>query len=169
MSALDRITVKYVQREDRIRLAGETSHGQIVVVWITRRLLDRLLSRLASLLESMLGEQDSDPLRVQALQSFAQHVAQATSTAEPPVRPGEDDMQWLAQSVDVTVTRKDVRLAFSGEDTQRVEMTLVERKLRQLLNIFLEVYRQAGWPLNAWPQWACSASASSKRAPAQVH
>jgi hypothetical protein len=106
-------------------------------------------------------------LRTQALQSFAQQVARATTlSAEPPVRAGKANMQWLAQSVDVTVTRKDVRLAFRGDDTQHVELTLVERKLRQLLNIFLEVYRRAEWPLDAWPQWACSAS---ERLPARVH
>ena len=38
---LTRLTTEYVPSEDRMRLAGETGPEASVVIWITRRLLDR--------------------------------------------------------------------------------------------------------------------------------
>lgn len=43
MAGLQRITTQYDEREDRIRLAGETMNDQMVVLWFTQRMLHRLL------------------------------------------------------------------------------------------------------------------------------
>ena len=48
---LTRLTTEYVPAEDRMRLAGETAPDQAVVIWITRRLLDRVLPHLFGWLE----------------------------------------------------------------------------------------------------------------------
>jgi len=155
-SDLGRITVKYVEREDRIWLAGQTSQGEAVIVWITRRLLDRLLLRLVQRLENSLKVEREDALRANAMQSFAQQAARSISTPKTPVHVSAEAAQWLAYSVDVSFAPRSVRLSFHGEEARRVDLTLEEGKLRQLLNILYEMYRRADWPTNAWPQWVCS-------------
>lgn len=169
MSELERITVKYVELEDRIRLTGETSHGAVIAVWITRRLLDRTLPALVQSLETSIEASRGDSLRTNALQSFAQHAARSGLTPQSPVRASARDVQWLAQAIDVTITRSDVHLSLRGADSQRVSLTLQERKLRQFLNILHDVYRRADWPTNGWPQWACSPSFFGDAGAARVH
>jgi hypothetical protein len=157
LSALVRITVKYFEAEDRIRLAGETQQGGVVVIWITRRLLDRLLSKLAGILENATAQAlGADPVRADAVHRFAQHAAQIAAVPQPPVRPQDEDVQWLARSVDILFAKGEVRLSFRGDDTQLAELDFVEGKLRQFLNILLQMYRTADWPLTAWPTWASS-------------
>ena len=169
MSALVRITVKYFHDEDRIRLAGETEQGGIAVVWITRRLLDRLLSQLVGVLENACVQTlGADPLRAHTVQSFAQHAARIASAPQPPVRPQGEDEQWLAHSADLIFAEGELRLSFRGDDRQHVELDFVDDKLRQFLNILLDVYRKAEWPLTAWPMWACSPD-HSRRSVSELH
>jgi len=168
-SDLDRITIKYVEREDRIRLAGQTSQGAAVIVWITRRLLDRLLPRLVQRLEQALKAECEDTLRANAMQSFAQQAARTISIPQPPVRVNAAAAQWLAHSVDVSFAPRRVRLSFRDDEDRRVDITLEEGKLRQLLNILYETYRRADWPTNAWPRWVCSAEAQKTAGETRMH
>ena len=46
MSELCRVTSQYVDFEDRIRLTGELTDGQQVVLWLTRRLTERMVPHL---------------------------------------------------------------------------------------------------------------------------
>ena len=49
-AALQRVTTAYVADEDRLRLTGELSDGDAVVLWLTQRLLNRG-ARLTELLK----------------------------------------------------------------------------------------------------------------------
>lgn len=168
MSDLDRITIKYVEREDRIRLAGQTSQGTGVIVWATRRLLDRLLPRLVQRLENSVEGVNEDT-RANAIHAFAQEAARSTSAPQPPVRPSSETAQWLAQSIDVSFASRSVRLTFYGDDTQCAELTLEESKLRQLLNILYDMYRRADWPTQGWPQWIGSAKSGEAAEGSRIH
>jgi len=170
LAELNRITINYVELEDRIRLAGELSHGGVLNVWATRRLLDRLLPVLVTHLEKSVAKGAcADSLRSNALQSFAQHAARELSEEQAPVRASAASAQWLAQSVNVSFASGDVCLSFHGDETQCVKLTLEEGKLRQLLNILYEVYRQADWSTDAWPKWVRSAEVPRAGYGARVH
>ena len=71
MPTFERITTQYIDFEDRIRLAGEVGNAAPVVIWLTRRLLQRLLPALLQWLE----RQGADKQRAEVLQSFAQQAA----------------------------------------------------------------------------------------------
>ena len=152
-NSLERITVKYVEREDRIRLAGQTPEGEAVIVWITRRLLDRLLPALTERVESALKMERKDAPRATAMLRFAQQAARTQSTPQTPVRAGNAAAQWLAHSVDVSFAPQRVRLSLQGEEARRVDITLDHDMLRQLLNILYDLYGRANWPTDAWPNW----------------
>ena len=168
-SNLDRITVKYVEREDRIRLAGQTPAGEAVIVWITRRLLDRLLPALTQRVESALRVEREDAPRASAMQRFAQQAARTMSTPQPPVRAGSAAAQWLAHSVDVSFAPRHVLLSFHGDAARRVDLPLEESKLRQLLNILYDLYRRADWLTDAWPSWMRPMETRTAAAGRQMH
>lgn len=48
---LNRVTTVYVDLEDRFRLSGKTQDGQVLVLWLTQRLLCRLVPHLVRWLD----------------------------------------------------------------------------------------------------------------------
>lgn len=159
---LERITTRYSAEQDRIRLAGELPGGEPVVLWLTQRLLRRLLPSLLAWLEEQGGTPNVDAetgagtaraLYSEALQGFAQQAARAQLEPQAPVRVPEGSPACLVQSVDVGRQPGGLYLAF--RDTQRAvaAMALQPQPLRQWLNILYDAWRQAGWPLEVWPDW----------------
>lgn len=161
---LQRLTTTYVETEDRMRLSGEGSDGQIQVLWLTQRLLGRVVSHLCAWLEqhapqlgsggaAVLSGGDGDVARDMA-QSFAQHAAQAqlASAASEPV--AAQWSGWRVDAVDVQTTPEAVHLVLRGQlPEQRAVMTLGSEALRQWLAIVHAGYCRAQWPLAVWPGW----------------
>ena len=91
-AALQRVTTAYVADEDRLRLTGELSDGDAVVLWLTQRLLNRLVPHLTAWLARQTGSFASTvPPAIQSahhniVQGFAQQSARAQLKPEPPVR-----------------------------------------------------------------------------------
>jgi len=149
MTTLKRITTDYIDVEDRIRVAGEYSAGAPVVIWLTRRLLQRLLPALLLWLE----RQGADTPHATILLGFAQQAARAELAPAPAVQTSANSTAWLVLSVDVAQSVQAVGLTFKGTHEQRVTLTLAAKPLRQWLSILYDAYRKAEWPLDLWPQW----------------
>lgn len=162
---LQRLTTEYIDREDRIRLAGEVEDGAPVVVWLTRRLLERLLPVLLGWLE----ERSATLPRAEALLGFAQQAAAAELTPQAPVRADAGSAQWLALAVDVVQSEKAVGLTFRGADERSATLTLTGKPLRQWLGIVHDAYLKAGWGLEAWPEWLRESRLPAGAAHAVLH
>ncbi len=151
MNILQRITTDYVEKEDRIRLTGELTNDNTLVLWFTRRLLDRVVPYLTQWLE----QGSSQPVVLidrDTLQSFAQQSAQASLDAEAPVRVAPAETGWLVESLDVTRGDNGVQLTFKG-DGEPVALVLAPQHLRQWLGILFTQYQRGEWPLEVWPAW----------------
>ena len=158
MEALHRITCEYVDLEDRIRVAGETEAGERLVLWLTRRLLDRLVQHLAGWLEKrdthQAPEQAMSRLYDEARQGFAQEAARAGLKPEPPVPAAAARRSWLVGAVDINAREEMVTLDFRGSGpSENVRLALSEAHLRQWLEIVRELYLRGDWPLTPWPGW----------------
>lgn len=146
---LQRITTQYIDHEDRIRLAGEIDSKEAVVLWLTRRLLDRLLPLLFNWLE----QQEADTPRAEVLHSFAQAAARAALQPQAPVQTEAPTATWLVHSVDVIRTDNAIRLVFRSAEAQMAHLTLAAKPLRQWLAIMYEQFRQGDWGTAEWPAW----------------
>lgn len=160
MSELRRLTSEYVDFEDRIRLTGEGEDGQRVILWLTRRLLDRLVPHLVDWLERKgRASPDERPspvpaARQEALQSFAQEAVQASMRPEPPVQAHLAERAWLVRSVDLATNPGVPSLNFKGFlEIEQVRFSPGEAALRQWLGILHGLYGRAGWPQEVWPGW----------------
>lgn len=162
MRVLNRLTTEYSDREDRIRLAGQLHDGQAVVLWLTRRLLDRLLPHLALWLES----RHAGLPRADLLQGFAQEKARQLLAPQDPVRTPAHSLGWLVRSVDLQPGEAHLRLTFRAGD-EAASVDFAPLPLRQWLEILLLGYRAGEWPLTAWPEWmtATGAAPNASRAP----
>ena len=170
---LTRLTTEYVPAEDRMRLTGETGPDASVVIWITRRLLDRVLPHLFRWLERK--GPDIPPSSVAAgfgdlVQGMAQQSARAALPVQPPVDAARATRSWLVASVDVTTEAALVRLTFAAPPGgEPVSIDLAANPLRQWLNIVHDRYRQAEWPLQGWPTWITEVAPAPGPAPALLH
>lgn len=175
MLELQRITTEFIDSEDRIRLCGEVAPNQSVVLWLTKRLLDRLVPFLLNWLEQQMGVSAGigADVRAEVVNSFAQQAALASMTNQPPVQAHTAQSAWLVHAVDVTVNEQTVRLTFKGpQATQPVAegsealaqacVTMQAQPLRQWLGILHEQCLRAGWasasadhtsPRSIWPEW----------------
>lgn len=150
MGELQRITTEFVDVEDRILLRGQTTADQVVMIWLTQRLLGRLIPHLLGWLEK---QSVMDAQLAEVLQGFAQQAARTDLPPQAPVQCKADTCAWLVLSVDVVSAEEVLQLVFKGADDLSASLSLGAQALRQWLNILHDQYRVAGWPLQLWPQW----------------
>ncbi len=149
MVELQRITTQYIDAEDRVRLSGETAEGKTVLLWMTRRLLDRLIPHLALWLE----KQYADLPRAEIMLEFAQQKAQSQLVLQTPVMTSGTQGQ-LIESVDINAGATRLRLNFKTADTSEPSGIGFEATpLRQWLTILQQAYKEAEWPMQCWPGW----------------
>jgi hypothetical protein len=169
---LTRLTTEYGPDVDRIRLAGETGPDDAVVMWLTRRLLDRLLPHLLEWLVARGADraQPGDRGYGELLQGMAQQSARAALPAQPPVDAARAGRDWLVRSVDISTDASVVRLGFAVPDEgEPITLDFEQQPLRQWLNIVHDRYRQAGWPMDLWPTWMTEAARPTEPAGAVLH
>lgn len=157
MTPLQRITTEYVESEDRIRISGEGADGHPMILWLTRRLLDRVVPHLVGWLE----KQYADLPRADLMLSFAQEAAALQLMPEPPVPIAEGAPQFLVQIVDISPLPEDITIAFRGEPACAASIAFAATPLRQWLGILYQTYLAADWTLAAWPDWVAPDSVAS--------
>ncbi|MGE4340747.1 MAG: hypothetical protein AB7E55_33065 [Pigmentiphaga sp.] len=178
---LRRLTTQYLDTEDRIRLTGESADGDVWVLWLTQRMLQRLLSPLFSWLDTTVAKPPrthDGPAPVPATDDEAEqrhHQAQRAAvsghTAQPPVTAPPDTREILVHSIDLSHFPRGVRLTFkaAGPGTPpTVRLSLPTQALRQWLRVLYQQYRKAGWPLQHWPDWLRNDPAQAQPAPSRI-
>lgn len=134
--ALQRITSEYVDSEDRLRLRGALGEGDTVVLWLTRRLLDRMVPHLIDWLS-----QQPEPV-----------IPPVTEPGgvTPPVPATAEAQIWLVDRIDLTFAPGALTLTFFGPGAAQCGLVLTPLALRQWLEILLRQYRQGEWPEAVW-------------------
>jgi len=134
--ALQRITSEYVDSEDRLRLRGALGEGETVVLWLTRRLLDRMVPHLTD----WLGQQPEPVIPPVA----------ETGEVTPPVPAIAEAQTWLVDRIDLNFAPGTLTLSFFGPASTQCRLVLSALALRQWLEILLRQYRQGEWPEAVW-------------------
>lgn len=157
MPALQRLTTEYIEKEDRFRISGEDSDGELHTFWLTQRLLFRLIHVLVSAIEATPALSENKTItddRTNALfNEMAQQAAQQQIPNQPPVVDTALDKSWLVIEVDVTKADQHVKLAFKNNIDEPTVLLLDQKQLRQWLSIVLKLWQQAEWPTSIWPDW----------------
>ena len=168
MPELHRLTTEYIKIEDRIRIAGETPSGEALVLWLTNRLLSRLLPHLLGWLERQTGNNS----RSEILQSFAQQAAMAEFKPQSAVQSQPQSQVCLVHAVDVTISEHNIKLTFkpaiAPTSSEPIILIFQALPLRQWLNILLEQWRKAEWPIAIWPEWLADTRTYQLNSPSVV-
>lgn len=179
MPELTRLTTEYIVYEDRIRLSGATAEGDTLVLWLTRRLLDRMLPQLVGWLEGQgqpqtasSGPRAGGGLPNELVNTFAQQAARSQAKPQAPVRPNAASHAWLVHTLDLQRGPKAIRLVFKhpgGADVSPATLSLPAGAVRQWLNVLHDQYRRAGWPMDVWPAWVTEAVGKRRSNAGVVH
>lgn len=155
MPDLHRITTEYIDAEDRLRLTGEKAPGEVLVLWLTQRLVHRLMDHLCRCLDNQAHHlSQSRALQADVIQTFAQQAARARLPTQPAVLASQASQQWLVTAVDINQAADKTTLTFKGSNPDgHARLTLHEQPLRQWLGIVFEQCSKAGWPVEVWPDW----------------
>ncbi len=166
MGALNRLTTKYIDTEDRIKLSGDRADGQELIIWLTQRLANRLVDHLTQWLEKQdvpvcsyavppkrEAGPDSDNRGKEKdsatpITSNQQQLGAADTVLQKPEI-------WLINSIDITRSSQGVRLIFKGKKPgqQIASFSMSAQSLSQWLDILYEQYGKAQWPVESWPRW----------------
>ena len=160
MTVAQRFTTEYIEHEDRLRISASLLGEEVVITWLTRRLLDRLVSHLAGLLEQETAQATLPEIQ----QTFAQQAAVASHQAQAEVEPQAQvpvsaqqatvTHEWLVTEVDITPSEQGVSLRLRGaQPSQMVVLGMPPVMLRQWLAIVHGQYLRAQWSLDCWPTW----------------
>ena len=157
MSGVHRFTTRYDQVEDRIKLLVETKAGEVQVLLLTRRLLNRLLPALLKGLAQAPAVQEVPRPQAQTAQRFAQAAAVSSITRQKDVVPSEETPQkeqaYLVSSIDLHRGKSNVTLDFKAGDQLLQSVPLGEDGLRQWLNMVFRQYKAGEWAEPFWPKW----------------
>jgi hypothetical protein len=156
IQVLSRLTTVFHPNEDRIRISGQGKDGNIEVIWLTQRLVNRLVPVMTKWLET----REAGTPRADLLQSVKQQraqVQQAEQSGEQGVVPAEQaENEWLAVSLDIQQREDAFRIIFKDQTKEPEHQAVLELQpmlLRQWLNVVLLAYTQGEWSLEKWPEW----------------
>lgn len=147
-AAVRRMSLNYVAAQDRLRLTAEMEDGQVLAMWLTRRLLRMLLDPLAGHLKQAQPRTAGE----QAARSYVELMDKVAGKSGPAVAAADAAEEWLIDTIDVSFRDSVVRLVFKGEGGRQAAMEMRRLRLRKWLGILRRKSEKAGWAAELWPQ-----------------
>lgn len=145
-------TGRYDPLEDRLRLDAVDAQGGKQAIFLTRRLVDRVIPVLVSHLEGKTPEGVPADLAQGMSQSRARQARQ-TGEATPAVTADNETPTWLCRTMHFQKADHGLNVIFTDDTQVDAVMPMVEANLRAVLDIFLDLYTNAGWPTEPFPEW----------------
>lgn len=148
---LSKVTLTYSEVEDRILMSAKLDGGDVVVFWLTLRLCGRLVNELTGYLE----RSASRPVYVDTglLLTCHQREVMWQHVPSEPVSLSKGALQVLPVKVVLSCSSQGAVLLFYLRDGQDAQLHMNLQKLRQWLAIVHQQYKNAGWPMDVWPEW----------------
>lgn len=147
---LSKITFDYVPREDRLLARVQAADGERSALWLTRRLALRLVQALCAHLEKIASTQS--PQHADLLQSFRHQAAVASNRPGAPVPDIDSNDAFLLDTIELQLDTEHAHLTLMLA-TAPSRLSLSQEQVWRLLQILLDMFRRAEWPVDAWPAW----------------
>jgi len=160
MQKLLRITTKYMEIEDRVRMNAKCSDGDYISLWFTQRLLIRLAKNCIEFLDKQPLEVNKLPAADERLhpelQSFMQQSATTESQKEEAVMIKNNSQSYFIREIDIKHSSEGIVLVFRETEDKQAMLVLNLEQLGRWLNIICSIWRKADWPMEIWPDWTAT-------------
>jgi len=156
LPSIRRFTTHYDLAEDRVSLTLEREEGDVLRLWLTRRLLVRMVPELVKVLEKRLVTREGRPARAgETDQRRDQRSALGGMQPQEPVRaePGRETPDHLITGVGLRLSRKAILLDMKAGETVVQTVPFAIPHIRQWLAVLNQCFRRAGWDEDIWPAW----------------
>ncbi len=174
---LDKLTLDYSAAEDRLLGRVQAVDGKHSAVWLTQRLARRLVRMLCDHLRKSAGTDltapsgrttdGKGPANREHLLSFRHQAAMMKREPAPPVPDVDAGDAPLLEEIRAQLSRHRILLTLELTDGPAT-LALTQDHAWQLLQILLNLFRRAEWPLDAWPGWMRKGEADAASGPGSV-
>lgn len=144
MLLLKRLTLDYSVEEDRMKLTGLTHEGELIIAWLTHRLLGRVVPHLLTRCKAsanLLGQNSgllktSEPLK-------------KSEGSESPVLSASGTPAFLVVVADITQEADSIALTLRG-DADELRFIIPVEKMAHWLSGLKNLYQVAEWSMTIW-------------------
>ena len=149
---LQKVTLKYVEEQDRLAMLAEDSDGRSYAFWITRRLMSVLITHFTDLFSAdSKKSQHQKMIDNLMLESEAQSAIQNHDKNTPPVNSDDLVEQVLVTTLDISHSDSLVALTWRTADKQ-FQLALTHSEFFQWFAAIKRTLHEAQWML-IWPSW----------------
>lgn len=157
-SKVQRFTTEFILNEDRIRILVERKSGDVLALWLTRRLLNRLIALLFKRLSTTVPQNTKTKRKLKEIQKFIQISAANSIRKQPSVRQSSNEARQIQSShlitaIEIKVSGRFTTLHFKAPGEEKQQLQFSEATLRQWLSILHKQYLIAQWIEPFWPTW----------------
>jgi hypothetical protein len=165
MFIIQKVTLHYDFHQDRICFTVQNANAQVMLVWMTQRFANNLVKVLADMLDSHTKSSATGKAvsatgqPVTDIHVWEQLAAQKQLKLDTPVKSEQAQRAILPDQIDVSYTQNDnavYTLVFKQKQEGIASLQLNSVQLRQWLGIFYQMYEQAHWSTQVWPDWFSS-------------
>ncbi len=161
---LERVTFEYSATQDRLLARMQGSDGERHAAWLTQRLVRRLVKALLSSLDKTVSAERAsssasdrpapaaDPTPTDMMMSFRHHAALMRQAPSRPVTVIDTQDLPLLTSIQARLSRHRALLTMELPGGPAV-LSLSHDHTWQLLQILLNIFQRADWPVDIWPSW----------------
>lgn len=157
--AVKRFTTEYIVDEDRIRLSLERESGDLLVLWLTRRLSARLVKHLAKVIDTLpkLQGRGQSAAPSDNIQRRNQLDALGKIEQQAPVLAGAlpDNLDaYLVIEIGLRLTKAGAFIDLKGSNKEVIQtLPFNEEAIRQWLAVLHVCFDKASWNDDIWPSW----------------
>ena len=157
MQNLQRVTIEFVQTEDRFRMTGADENDRTLLLWFTQRLLILVVTHCSDWLvktstKPSVPPETSERTRKE-IQAFAQESAKQEIKQEKAVAAEPESKSFLVEEVDLKFGEEGIILTFKANKLALARLAFNDKSMRQWLSIIHGLWEKADWPMTIWPEW----------------
>ena len=158
-SMLSRMTLAYDVHEDRVLVSGELATGRLILLSLTRRLLNKLIPHLTttdlSVTETCGSASDTTPL--------PHAVENSQNQNETPVSVDTSCETVLITSVDIKTAANHLVLEWKDKADRKIAQLVLDHvSLTAWLNALKICFEKGSWSKEAWKLEQASTASSRK-------
>ena len=180
--ALAQMRIRFVAKEDRLFVLGQTQEGEEHAVWLTQRLARRLVPALFHWLRRFQGNVSLEEPMSTRLPGTAQVTAgtgpsslapdpqpQGASAAEVSRPALRAPLPWVAHEAQLAGGGERLMLTLRQGQQAGVCLPLTAPSIRQCLRTLRRAWQEAEWGADVWPTELGTPAPSAMGAPVTLH
>jgi|GEM_PF-3853306 len=132
-------------------MVSETKGGEHLTFWMTRSMCRKLVGELCRQIQRRVDDRSTTDKGL--ILSTEQSVAVSRYQPAEPVDFRDIPEQRLVEKIDCRVSSRGIGIRFPLDKGHSADIQMFMTDVRQWLDMFYQIFRNADWGLDIWPAW----------------